>query len=270
MIYENPLELIGNTPVIKYQDIYIKYEGYNLTNSIKDRAALKITKEYLNPLKTLVVFSSGNFGISMAAVCAYFKQKLIVILPKNEEKKKQIIESFGAKVLEVDANNMKDTTKYLKSFKTDEFIIVNQFKSLYNPLGYIELVKEIVKDFKKLDYLILGTGSYGTSCMLSRCLKKVYPKIKVIGVTSKKDNRIDGVCSNIKTGLVKRFKEETLEVTENDAINTAKELLRSGYNVGLSTAANIYIAEKIKEENPNAIILVIGHDNAFKYSDRLV
>ena len=92
MIYENPLELIGNTPVVKYKNIYIKLEGYNLTNSIKDRSALSIVLNNLDKDKTLITSTSGNFGISLSCICGYLKQKLIVIMPEGYSNKKHIME----------------------------------------------------------------------------------------------------------------------------------------------------------------------------------
>ena len=272
MIYENPLELIGNTPVIKYKNIYIKYEGYNLTNSIKDRSALSIVLNNLDKEKTLVTTTSGNFGISLSCICAYLKQKLIVIMQEGFSNKKNIMESFGTKVIETSKEEgMKGTIKKLKEFNTDEYVIINQFTSLYNPLGYVPLVKEIMNDFKKLDYVVLGVGSSGTYYTLSRCLKKVYPKIKIVGVEPYDENTIDGIGSNIKYGFKSRIKDIYIEkVLEKDAYEKTNKLLKDGYNVGLSTGANIYVAEKIKEENKDAIVLVISADNSFKYSDRLV
>lgn len=272
MIYENPLELIGNTPVVKYKNIYIKLEGYNLTNSIKDRSALSIVLNNLNKEKTLVTSTSGNFGISLSCICAYLKQKLIVVMPEGFQNKKRIMESFGTEVIETKkVDGMKGTIKKIKEFNRNEYQVVNQFITLYNPLGYISLVKEIVKDFKQLDYVVLGVGSSGTYYTLSRCLKKIYPNIKVIGIEPEENNLIDGIGSNTKWGIKQRIKNINIyKVSETDALNKTKELLKDGYNVGLSTGANIYAAEKIKDENENAVVLVISADNSYKYSDRLV
>ncbi len=272
MIYENPLELIGNTPVVKYKNIYIKLEGYSLTNSLKDRSALSIVLNNLDRQKTLVTSTSGNFGISLSCICAYLKQKLIVIMPEGFQNKKQIMESFGTMVIETNKNDgMNGTIRKLKEFNTNDYVVINQFTSLYNPLGYISLVKEIQKDFKKLDYVVVGIGSSGTYYTLSRCLKKIYPNIKIVGVEPVDNNKIDGIGSNTKWGIKQRIKDLNIyKVSEIDAFNKTKELLRNGYNVGLSTGANIYVGEMIEKENPSSTILVISADNSFKYSDRLV
>lgn len=272
MIYENPLELIGNTPVVKYDNIYIKLESYNLTNSLKDRSALSIVLNNLDKDKTLVTSTSGNFGISLACICAHLKQKLIVIMPEGFQNKKQIIESFGTKVIETNkSDGMKGTIKKLKEYNTNEYKIINQFTSLFNPLGYVSLVKEIMNDFKKLDYIVLGVGSGGTAYAMSRCLTKVYPNIKIIGVEPLYNNKIDGIGSNTKWGIKQRIKNVHIyKISEEDAYNQTQEMLKAGYNVGLSTGANIYVALKIKEENKDAIVLTISADNSFKYSDRFV
>jgi cysteine synthase len=69
------------------------------------------------------------------------------------------------------------------------------------------LVKEIIKDFKRLDYVVIGVGSCGTYYTLSRCLKKVYPNIKLIGVEPEDNNLIDGIGSNTKWGIKQRIKD---------------------------------------------------------------
>lgn len=272
MIYENPLELIGNTPVVKYKNIYIKLEGYNLTNSLKDRSALSIVLNNLDRQKTLVTSTSGNFGISLSCICAYLKQKLIVIMSEGFPNKKQIMESFGTMVIETNKNDgMNGTIRKLKEFNTNDYVVINQFTSLYNPLGYISLVKEIQNDFKKLDYVVVGIGSSGTYYTLSRCLKKIYPNIKIVGVEPVENNKIDGIGSNTKWGIKQRIKDLNIyKVSEIEALNKTKEMLRNGYNVGLSTGANIYVGEMIEKANPSSTILVISADNSFKYSDRLV
>lgn len=272
MIYETPLELIGNTPVVKYKNIYIKLEGYNLTNSIKDRSALSVILNNLDQEKTLVASTSGNFGISLSCIAANLKQRLIVIMPKGSTLKKQIMEQFGATVIETNQEEgMQGTVKKLKEFRNENYKIINQFTTLYNPLGYVSLVKEIVKDFKKLDYVIVGVGSAGTCYTLTRCLKKVFTNIRIVGVEPIENDLIDGIGSNTKWGIKNRIKDLNIyKVSELDANNKTKELLKEGYNVGISTGANIYVAEKIKKENPNAIILVISADNSYKYSDRFV
>lgn len=273
MIYDNPIELIGNTPIVKYQDIYIKYEGYNLTNSIKDRSALSMIKHNLDLSKTLVIATSGNLGISFAAICAYFKQNLIIIMPEGNNLKKQVMESYGSKVIETKKElGMAGSVSYLKKFNDyNKYKIINQFSNLYNPLGYFDLVREIVNDLQELDYVIVGMGSFGTYYAFSKCLKKVYPKATLIGVLPNEfPHKIDGIGSNIRTGIVKRIKDKNVKyVSSLDALTKTKELLKNGYNVGLSTGANIYIAEAIKKENPTAKVLVISADNSFKYSERL-
>ena len=77
MLYKNILKLIGNTPIVAFQDIFIKLELFNLAGSIKDRVALKmiealVQEKKLNKNSTVIEVTSGNTGIAIAMVCAIF------------------------------------------------------------------------------------------------------------------------------------------------------------------------------------------------------
>ena len=88
MIYKNPLALIGNTPIIDYEGIFIKLEQFNLAGSVKDRVALNIINELenhniLNESSTVIEVTSGNTGIAIAMICAIKRYKCIIIMPDD-------------------------------------------------------------------------------------------------------------------------------------------------------------------------------------------
>lgn len=259
---------IGNTKVIKYKDVYIKKETDNLTGSIKDRSAYEILRHHLDKNKTLVITTSGNMGISFSRLALYFKQPLLVITPKSENKKK-LMENEYTKVIETNSElGIKGTLKEFKKYKYNlNYKLINQFSSLYNPLGYFPLVKEIMNSFKKLDYVICGIGTGGTFYTLSKVLKKIYPGISIYGVTSKPNETIDGIGSNYH-GLIynKIPKENIYEVSKEEALKVYKETYNASFDFGLSTCAQIALAEKL---NLKGVVLIINSDGAAKYLEYL-
>lgn len=259
---------IGNTSIINYNNIFIKKETDNLSGSIKDRSAYEIMKHVLDKNKTLVIATSGNMGISFSMLAKHYKQPLIVVMPSDEEKKR-LIENSYTKVIETDPlKGMKGTIKELNKFKYNlNYKIINQFNCLYNPLGYFPLVKEINNSFKRLDYVICGVGTGGTYYTLSKVLKKIYPNIKILGVTSRKDESIDGIGSNYK-GLIynQLLSENIYEVSLKETMDVFKKTLDENYDFGLSTCSCIALVNKL---NLEGIILVINSDGASKYISRL-
>lgn len=260
--------LIGNTRVIEYKGIYIKYELDNLTGSIKDRAALSFMENFKDLNKTFVCATGGNFGISLSRLCKLNKQKLIVIMPKGNDEKRKLIEKDGTVVLETSKEEgMKGTLKILKTYRLNkEYVYINQFTSLYNPLGYISLCKEIVKSFKHLDYVVLGIGSGGTFYTINRVLKKCYPKIKVIGVLPDKEEYIEGIGANILNHSSK-IKNDIIYIKRKEAIEKTKEINEDGIPVGISSGACLKVSLDLKKEHPNSVILMIAHDGIDRYRD---
>lgn len=268
VIYMNAL--IGNTRVLEYNGIYIKYEIDNLTNSVKDRAAFSFMKYLKNPSKTFVCATSGNLGISLAKLCKLNKQKLLIIMPESNSIKKQMMENEYTTILETSAlEGLKGSLKLLNKYKyNNDYICINQFTSLYNPLAYIDLCREIVKEFKTLDYIVLGIGSGGTYYTVKRVLKRCYPNIKIIGILPSENDYIEGIGANVFNHSTK-IKKEIRYVTRKDAILKTKEINEVGIPLGISSGACYKVCEDLKKENPNGVILMIAHDSNDRYRDTL-
>ena len=259
---------IGNTSLIKYDDIYIKKESDNLTGSIKDRSAYEIISRNLDPSKTIVICTSGNMGISFSRLCEYYKQPLIVVMPRNEVKKK-IIENRYTKVIETDIEKgIRGAMKEFQKYRYDlQYKLINQFNTLYNPLGYFPLVKEIIKEFKELDYVICGVGTGGTYYTLSKVLKKLYPKVLVLGVTTFQNEIIDGIGSNYHGFIYREINTKNIySIKREDALNEYNITTKEGYNFGLSTCACIVLKKQL---DLKGTILIINADGADKYTEYL-
>ncbi len=261
-------QLIGNTRLINYKGIYIKYEIDNLTGSIKDRAALSIIKNNLDLNKTLVTATSGNLGISLSKLCEKYKQNLLIIIPKTSNKKKQLMINNYTKIIETDPSlGMNGALKELNNYKyKKDYIYINQFTNLYNPLGYISLTKEIIKSFIKLDYLVIGVGSGGTYYTLNKVLKRCYPKIKIIAVLPRENDTIDGIGANVKHHASNCLNEIEY-VSRSDAIDKMLYINKEGIPLGMSSSACLLVAENIKKEHSESIVLMLAHDSINRYSD---
>ena len=286
MIYKNILDLIGNTPIIKFEDIFIKLEQFNFGCSIKDRVALKMINglEQENKLKegsTVIEVTSGNTGIAIAMICAIKRYKSIIIMLDNVSKEKiNIIKAYGGNVI-LTPHNLGldysiDVAKKLE--KEKGYFFLNQFENINNINAHIDTANEIINDFNKLDYLVCGIGTAGTITGLSRELKKVYQNLKVIGVEPKENAVIsnpDAKHSNhgifgigagfypplLNSGIV----DDVQSVSTEDVYNTYNELSKKGLLLGLSSVASFIVSKKIKQDNPNSIILMISPDNGIKY-----
>ena len=164
-------------------------------------------------------------------------------------------------------NELVGETVYLNLINNaKDYVYINQFTSLYNPLAYFDLCREIVKRFKTLDYCVVGIGSGGTIYTLSKVLKKCYPGIKIIGVLPKDNDLIDGIGANVNNHFSK-LNNECIYVDRGCAIKQMKELNEAGIPIGLSSAACFKASLDIKKENPNSVILMIAHDGYDRYCD---
>ena len=285
MIYKNPLALIGNTPIIEHEGIFIKLEQFNLAGSIKDRVALNMISELesqnkLNEDSTVIEVTSGNTGIAIAMICAIKRYKCLIITTYDTSKNKiNLLKAYGANIiLTPSEKGLSYAIEIAKNLsKEPGYIYLNQFENINNPLAHNITSNEIINDLPCLDYLVCGIGTGGTICGISRNLKKVYPNLKVIGVLPKEQkddaNNHHGICgigANIKSSFLDpNLIDDTKYIETIEVYQEYINLVKKGLLLGLSSVANIIVAKRIKEENPNKIILVISSDSGYKYLDVL-
>ena len=170
-------ELIGNTPLIKIKykyknkirSVYAKLEYYNLTGSIKDRMAYYIIKDaYKNNLLTknqpIVEATSGNTGISLAAIGAYFKNPVYIFMPDwVSEERKKIMEKYGAKVYLVSRkeggfleciNKANQLAKQINGFRPNQFS-----NKLNEEINYKTTAQEIINKNIDIKAFVSGVGT---------------------------------------------------------------------------------------------------------------
>lgn len=289
MIYQNILELIGNTPIVKYHTesnnaVYLKLEKFNAGGSIKDRIALQMIEdlEQSGQLigKTIVEATSGNTGVGLAFVCASKKIPLIVFMPEgSSQERSDIMKAYGAQVIFTKKElGMKGAIQEALSLSQDQkYFYIEQFKNKSNPKAhYQKTAQEIINDFPDgLDYIVTGIGTSGTLNGLYHNLKEHFPNLKFIAVEPLESNVLVGGIpsphriSGIGAGFVPEFfiqdGVEVIDISQDEALSMTKTLAKQGYLVGISSAAAILAALQIDQKETNKKILVICPDGGERY-----
>lgn len=203
-VYDNIIELIGNTPLIKLNRVtaefqgtyYAKVEGFNPGHSTKDRIALYIIEQaekkgILKKGSTIVETTSGNTGFSLAMVSIIKGYKCILaVSDKSSKDKIDLLRSMGAKVYVCPANVSADDPKsyynVAKSIheKTPNSVYINQyFNELNIEAHYLSTGAEIWEQTQgKITHLVACSGTGGTISGIARYLKEKNPTIKILGV----------------------------------------------------------------------------------------
>ena len=273
------LSLIGNTPLIKLGDtnMYAKMEKYNLTGSIKDRAALRIIEEAIkanriNNDTTIIEATSGNMGISIACICKIKNLKCIIVMPDNMSKeRRQLIKAYGATIILTNGNlGMNGALEKVEELKQEisNFFVVSQFSNYNSVLAhYCTTAKEIIKELKDVDCVIAGIGTAGTIMGISKYLKKYNQNIHIIGVeplnspvlTNGKTgpHKIQGIGPNFISPLVEqKLIDEVINISDDEAYDGVRELLNSyGIFVGISSGATYKAGLKVNDKYKNIVLI---------------
>ncbi len=297
-IYDNVLELVGNTPLVRLnkisKDLPItllgKLESRNPGGSVKDRPALYMIldaeKKGLIDKETVIIEpTSGNTGIALAMVCAYKGYKLILTMPDTMSlERRKLLKSYGAEiVLTPGHKGMKGAIDKAYELK-DKFIkaiILQQFENEANPLSHIEgTANEIWEDTDgAIDILVAGIGTGGTITGVSKVIKSRKKNFRTIGVEPKSSPVItEGkmgphLIQGIGAGFIPKILDlslvdEVITVSDEEAFYMSRRLsLEEGLLCGISSGAALYAATIIakREENKGKTIVVILPDTGERY-----
>lgn len=268
-MFENLSKLIGNTPMIKikyrYENregyVYAKLEYYNYTGSIKDRLAYYIIKKskeekVLKDNQAIVEATSGNTGISFAALGAYFSHPVHIFMPDwVSEERIKIMRLYSANVYLVskEEGGFKEAIKRSEEFasKINGFLPRQFENSLNIETHYLTTAKEILNQVKEIDTFVSGIGTGGTLMGVAKRLKEYNKNIKVIALEPDKmpllsggkiigDHKIEGIGDEFIPKLVDfNLIDKVISINDLDAINMSRILAsKLGLGVGISSGAN--------------------------------
>lgn len=288
-VYENILELIGKTPLVKYSDnLFLKLEFLNPSHSIKDRASYYMLKEaekqgLVNKDTVIIEPTSGNTGIGLAMCCAVMGLKIIIVMPENMSlERRKLIQGYGAElVLTPKEEGMQGAVNKAEELKKEypNSFIPMQFANPANPLAHIETTsKEIFEDTDgKVDIFIAGIGTGGTAIGMAKGLKALKPEVKVYGLEPAESpllteghagsHKIQGIGANFEPEILKQaVLDGIVTVKGDDAIKMAKEVAKTkGILCGISSGANILAGKKLAEENPDKLVVTVVCDFGERY-----
>jgi cysteine synthase B len=290
MIYENILQTIGNTPLVKINrlnpnpavSVYAKIEGSNPTGSIKDRIALKMIEQAeadgsLVKGKTIIEPTSGNTGIGLAMIGVVKGYDVEIVMSKAVSAERiKMIRSFGARVTLTEANLGTDgaimKARELVSTNPEKYFMPDQFSNRYNKIAHYKTTSEEIwkQTNGKIDFLVSAIGTSGTIMGVGKALKENNPGIKIVCAHPVKGHYIQGL-KNMEEAIVPSIYEptkidETIMVETEAAFEMARQIIRQeGIFVGMSSGAAMYAAMEVARRIKSGVIVVIFPDRGEKY-----
>lgn len=297
MIYNNILELVGKTPLVKVNklnygraEVALKLEFYNPSGSVKDRASFYMLSEAkkagkINEDTLIIEPTSGNTGIGLAMCCAVMGLRFIATMPESMSiERRKMIAAYGAELVltpkELGMQGAVNKALELAKENPNSFI-PSQFTNPVNVLAHIETTsKEIFEDTEgKVDIVVAGIGTSGTTMGLSAKLKELKPSVKIYGVEPAESpllaeghahpHKIQGIGANFVPELFHREKlDGIINVNAEDAMNFAREIAqKEGILVGISSGAILKAALDLANlpENEGKLIIAIMCDFGERY-----
>ena len=302
MVYNNVLEAIGHTPMVKLSekmvpsdaaDVLVKYEGLNVGGSIKTRTAYNmitkaIKKGIIKDDTIIVEPTSGNQGIGLALIGAVMGYKTIIIMPDSvSSERRLLVKHYGAEVILIkDEGNIgecmdKCLQTALDMAKSDSRVYIpQQFENPNNPKVHkhhtgLEILEQVAGP---IDGFCSGIGTGGTISGIGETLKAQYPGIEIWAVEPENAAILAGgnIGTHLQMGIgdgiiPKNLNQEIYNdiyvVSDEEAIQTAKDLARKeglmcGISSGTNVAAAIALAKKLGK---GKTVVTVLPDTAERY-----
>ncbi len=290
-------ELIGETPAVRLNrltsdedaEVFVKLEYFNPSGSLKDRAAYNLIVEAeksgrLKPGATIIEPTSGNTGIGLAMNAAAKGYRLIITMPSNATKERiNILKAYGAEVVLTPANE-RMSGSIRKALELQRRIpgsfVPQQFENPANPaIHRTTTALEILEQMDgQLDAFIATAGTGGTITGTGEVLREKLPGIRIIVIEPKGSpvisggkpgpHKLIGAGPGFVPAVLNRDAfDEIVQVTDHDAIRTAKQLaIFEGILVGPSSGAAVWTALKeAKRLGKGKRVLCIAPDNGERY-----
>ena len=296
MIYDNILDTIGRTPIVKLRrlapahvSIYVKIEAFNPAGSVKDRLALAIILDAeqrgtLKPGQTVVEATSGNTGIALAAVCAARGYPFVAVMSDTFSlERRKLIRAYGGKVVLTPgaARGTGMVEKAAELAKQHGWFLADQFENPANPAYHRQTTAaEVLGDFagRRLDYFVSGWGTGGTLTGVGEVLKVARPQVKVIGAEPAgasllggkewQPHKIQGWTPDFVPAVLNaKVVDRIVTVDDVVARDTARELARrEGIFTGLSSGGTLAAALEVAKDAPaGSVLLAMLPDTGERY-----
>lgn len=301
MIYDNVLEAMGRTPLIRLNKIVpedsaqvlVKYEGLNVGGSVKTRTAWQMIKEAQarGDIKEDTIIAeptSGNQGIGLALVCAVLGLKARIIMPDSvSEERRKLVRHYGADVIVIhdDGDIGKCIAECIATAEQmaaedPRIYIPQQFENPDNLFAHkYHTALEIVEDVEgPVDGFCSGIGTGGTISGIGQTLKKLYPFVEIWAVEPENAAILSGGgigthCQmGIGDGLIPEILDQSIYsaitiISDEEAIETARLLAREeGLMVGVSSGTNVAAALKLaKKLGPGKTVVTLLPDTGERY-----
>lgn len=292
MVNENILSMIGNTPMVKLNNlgnsnVYVKLEKYNPAGSVKDRAVYFMIEglEKRGILKkgdVLVEATSGNTGIALAMIGKLKGYEVIIVMPETMSvERRELMKAYGAKLILTDGKlgmtgSIKKAEELLNENST--YKSLKQFDNEDNPNGHYKTTGvEILNEVSDMDIFVCGVGTGGTLSGVARYLKEKNPNIKIVALEPKNSPAISSGQSGphkiqgIGAGFIPKnydanVVDEVITIDDEEAFEGVRLMAnKESILVGISSGANVYGALKLAKMYPDKKIVTIAPDGIEKY-----
>jgi cysteine synthase A len=305
MIYNNILQVVGSTPVVRLNrigaglpvELYGKCEFLNPGGSVKDRIAVRMvegleTTGRIGPDTTLIEPTSGNTGAGLAMTSAVKGYKLIITMPEKMSREKQVVmEALGAEIIRTpteaahdDPESLLGVAKRLND-EIENSVIPDQYENSDNPdAHYYGTGAEIWDDFgDSLDMVVISAGTGGAITGVARYLKEKNPKVLIIGVDPEgsilggRDEvstyHVEGIGYDFIPDVLDRsLVDKWIYVNDTESFKMARRLIREeGLLVGGSSGTAVWaMLEAIKSYPDVKKALVLLPDSIRNYLSKFV
>jgi cysteine synthase A len=277
-------------------DVFLKLEGFNVTGSIKIKTAIGLVEDLerrgiAKPKQTVFVeSSSGNLGLALSLVCAIKGYKFICVTDPNATRAAiRGIELYGAKVIVVEerdpaggflGSRLRTINEILAS--DSNAVWLNQYANTANKdVHASQTAEEIAREFDRVDWVFVGTGTTGTLGGVSERLRQKFPNIKVVAVEpagsvtfggEPAKRNIPGIGTSVKPPLADFAKPDRIVmINEERTVETCLSFVRDHHLlVGGSTGSVLAAVRQLTPEfGRGDVIVAISPDLGEKYIDTI-
>lgn len=293
-IHSSAINLIGNTPLLRYDNAFCtvlcKIEGKNPGGSAKDRVALYMIREaekqgLLTPDTQIIEATSGNTGIGLCAIAAAKGYSMTIVMPDTMSmERRMLMAAYGAKVvLSPGKDGMTGAIALADRLAKEagSAFIPGQFTNPANPKAHYETTgPEIWRDTDgNVDIFVAGIGTGGTVTGVGRYLKEQNPNAQIVGVEPATSAVLSGGVpgshgiQGIGAGFIpevldRSILDEVIPVADDAAMETARNYAKNqGVLVGISSGAALWAALELakRPENAGKTIVVLMPDSGERY-----